>query len=156
VAELTPARRHRFVERDAAVAAFPAAALIDPDRWRADLDRHASQDPRRVRDSARERGVIDTSGVFGLERIDPETLPLQLAIATITLPELTAGPHATSDPSERARRQQRDLLIAATALSAKLPLYRAVSQAPAVHRQRGRLHALSELVDPRAVTFAPV
>jgi prevent-host-death family protein len=45
VAELTPARRHRFVEREAVLAAFRAAAPIDPGRWRADLDRHASQDP---------------------------------------------------------------------------------------------------------------
>jgi prevent-host-death family protein len=45
VGELTPARRHRYVERDAAVAAFRAAAPIDPVAWRGDLDRHASQDP---------------------------------------------------------------------------------------------------------------
>jgi len=45
VGELTPTRRQRFVERDAAIAAFRAAAAIDPGRWRADLDRHASQDP---------------------------------------------------------------------------------------------------------------
>lgn len=139
-------------------------------------------------DPAPERGVIDTSVVIGLERIDPETLPLQLAIAAITLAELAAGPHATSDPSERARRQQRlqlaeatfdslpfdagcargyglvyaenaragrkargaravDLLIAATALAAKLPLYTA---------NVADFSALSELVDVRAVSLAPV
>src|SRR5450755_1772780 len=70
--------------------------------------------PRRVREPAPERGVIDTSVVIGLERIDLETLPLQLAIAAITLAELAAGPHATSDPSERARRQQRLQLAEAT------------------------------------------
>lgn len=111
-------------------------------------------------------GLIDTSVVIGLERIDPQTLPDELAIAAITLTELAAGPHATKDPRERARRQQRlqlaeatfdplpfdtgcarayglvyaetthagrkargrravDLLIAATALAAGIPLYTA-------------------------------
>jgi hypothetical protein len=111
-------------------------------------------------------GLIDTSVVIGLERIDPQALPDQLAIASITLAELAAGPHATNDASERAARQQRlqlaeaifdslpfdaacarayglvyaetarggrkargsravDLLIAATALSARIPLYTA-------------------------------
>ena len=45
VGELTPVHRRRFVERAAVVAAFAAAAPIDPDRWRADVDRHVSQDP---------------------------------------------------------------------------------------------------------------
>ncbi|HXO08914.1 MAG TPA: type II toxin-antitoxin system prevent-host-death family antitoxin [Solirubrobacteraceae bacterium] len=45
VGELTPLRRRRFVQRDAAVAAFRAVAALDPERWRTDLDRHASQDP---------------------------------------------------------------------------------------------------------------
>lgn len=45
VGELTPTRRRRFVELDAALAAFRTAAPIDLDRWRADLDRHASQNP---------------------------------------------------------------------------------------------------------------
>lgn len=45
VGELTPTRRHWFVSRDAAVAAFRSAAPLDPERWRTDLDRHASQDP---------------------------------------------------------------------------------------------------------------
>ena len=89
-----------------------------------------------------------------------------MTIAAVTLAELAAGPHATSDARERARRQQRlqlveatfdplpfdagcarayglvyaettragrkargnrgvDLLIAATALSAGIPLYTA-------------------------------
>lgn len=60
------------------------------------------------------RGLIDTSVVIGLERIDPNTLPDELAIAAITLAELAAGPHATDDPSERARRQQRLQMAEAT------------------------------------------
>ena len=109
-------------------------------------------------------GLIDTSVVIDLERVAPDELPAEIAIAAVTLAELAAGPHATSDPTERARRQDRlqrveatfdaipfdaaaaraygrlyaevaaggrkargkravDLLIAATALAAELPLY---------------------------------
>jgi hypothetical protein len=111
-----------------------------------------------------ERGIIDTSVVIDLERIDPTNLPSELAISAVTLAELAAGPHATADLGERASRQDRlqraeatfeplpvdrdvaraygrvyaavaaagsrargrrafDLLIAATALAAELPLY---------------------------------
>ena len=53
------------------------------------------------------RGVIDTSVVIDLERIDPSRLPVELAISSLTMAELAAGPHATSDADERARRQDR-------------------------------------------------
>ena len=110
------------------------------------------------------RGVIDTSVVIDLQDLDPGGLPSELAISAVTMAELAAGPHATTDPNERARRQDRlqraealfdplpldadaaraygriyaavagaghkargarslDLLIAATALAAGLPLY---------------------------------
>lgn len=110
------------------------------------------------------RGLIDTSVVIDLGRVDPRDLPSEIAISAVTLAELAAGPHATPDPDERARRQDRlqrteatfesipvdgavaraygriyagvatagrkargrrafDLLIAATALAAELPLY---------------------------------
>lgn len=109
-------------------------------------------------------GLLDTSVVIDLERDDPASLPAAFAISAITLAELAAGPHATDDADERARRQDRlqrveatfdplpfdgsaaraygrvyaavaaagrktrgrralDLLIAATALAASLPLY---------------------------------
>jgi predicted nucleic acid-binding protein len=111
------------------------------------------------------RGIIDTSVVIDLGRVSPDQLPRELAIAAVTLAELAAGPHATTDPTERARRQDRlqrveatfdpiafdvaaaraygriyaelvsggrrargraaDLLIAATALAAELPVYTA-------------------------------
>jgi predicted nucleic acid-binding protein len=42
-----------------------------------------------------------------LEVIDPVRLPRELAISAITMAELAAGPHATTDSAERARRQDR-------------------------------------------------
>ena len=53
------------------------------------------------------RGLLDTSVVIDLERLDPSTLPIEAAVAAITMAELAAGPHATDDPAERARRQDR-------------------------------------------------
>lgn len=44
VGELAPLRRHRFVNAQAAVAAFRGAPRLDLDRLRADLDRTASQE----------------------------------------------------------------------------------------------------------------
>jgi predicted nucleic acid-binding protein len=108
--------------------------------------------------------LLDTSVIIDLERVDPEQLPIESAVSAITMAELAAGPHATQDSDERARRQDRlqraeavfdplpfdseasraygrvyaavvgagrkargaravDLLIAATACSAGLPLY---------------------------------
>jgi hypothetical protein len=110
------------------------------------------------------QGLVDTSVVIDLERIDAGRLPGELAISALTMAELAAGPHATRDSAERARRQDRlqraeatfdplpfdgdcaraygrvyaaivatgrkarcpravDLLIAATAVAANLPLY---------------------------------
>ena len=108
-------------------------------------------------------GLLDTSVVIDLDVIAPNDLPDAASVSAITMAELSAGPHATDDPAERARRQDRlqqleswvepvpfdgdcaraygriyaavlaagrqprrraaDLLIAATALAAGLPLY---------------------------------
>lgn len=54
-----------------------------------------------------EPGLIDTSVVVALEQLDAGQLPIQLAISAVTMAELAAGPHATSDPDERSRRQDR-------------------------------------------------
>lgn len=120
---------------------------------------------RRVPDRDRhERGVLDTSVIIDLDELDPLQLPISVAVSALTIAELAAGPHATADPDERGRRQDRlqrteatfdplpfdadaaraygrifasvfaagrkargaravDLLIAATALAAELPLY---------------------------------
>jgi predicted nucleic acid-binding protein len=102
--------------------------------------------------------------VIDLAKVDPADLPPTIAVSAVTLAELAAGPHATVDADERARRQELlqrteaafqalpvdgaaaraygrvyaavtaagrkargrrafDLLIAATALAAGLPLY---------------------------------
>jgi predicted nucleic acid-binding protein len=111
-----------------------------------------------------ERGLLDTSVLVDLDQIDAAKLPITVAVSALSMAELAAGPHATSDADERGRRQDRlqraeatfdplafdgdaaraygrvfasvmaagrkargaravDLLIAATALSAELPLY---------------------------------
>ena len=108
-------------------------------------------------------GLLDTSVVIDLDVIAPDDLPDEASVSAVTMAELPAGPHATDDPAERARRQDRlqqleswvepvpfdgdcaraygriyaavvaagrqprrraaDLLIAATALAAGMPLY---------------------------------
>lgn len=120
--------------------------------------------PRPALEPRSPRGLIDTSVVIDLPDIELNRLPVEIAISAVTLAELAAGPHATSDSAERAKRQDRlqraeatfeplpidasvaraygrvyaaivasgrkargrravDLLIAATAVAAGLPLY---------------------------------
>lgn len=80
-----------------------------------------------------ERGLIDTSVVIDLERIDRTALPAQIAVSAITVAELAAGPHATTDPQERARRQDRLQRVEAT--------FEPVPVDAAVARAYGRLYA---------------
>ena len=60
-----------------------------------------------VPDARPSRGLLDTSVVVELEQIEVTSLPIEVAISAITMAELAAGPHATSDAEERARRQDR-------------------------------------------------
>lgn len=66
------------------------------------------------------RGLLDTSVVIDHDLVEPASLPDESAIAAVTLAELAAGPHATDDQGERARRQDR--LHWATAMWEPLPL----------------------------------
>jgi predicted nucleic acid-binding protein len=125
------------------------------------------------------RGLLDTSAIIDLEKLDAALLPLEVAVSAISLAELAAGPHAAADPDERGRRQDRlqrteaafdplpfdanaaraygrifavlaargrkargaravDLLIAATALAAGLPL---------VTRNGDDFRAVGDLID---------
>lgn len=57
-------------------------------------------------------GLLDTSVL-----IDPagsSALPNETWISTLSLAELAAGPHATNDPAERARRQHHLQTVEAT------------------------------------------
>jgi predicted nucleic acid-binding protein len=60
------------------------------------------------------RGLLDTSVVIDHDVIDPKLLPDESAISAVTLAELAAGPHATDNRDERAKRQDRLQWAAAT------------------------------------------
>lgn len=53
------------------------------------------------------RGVLDTSVLIDHDIIAAEQLPDESAITAVTLAELAAGPHATENKDERARREDR-------------------------------------------------
>ena len=53
------------------------------------------------------RGVLDTSVLIDHDQIIADQLPDESAITAVTLAELSAGPHATENKDERARRQDR-------------------------------------------------
>jgi predicted nucleic acid-binding protein len=71
--------------------------------------------------------LIDTSIVIDLDEIDPAELPAEIAVSAVTMAELSAGPHATSDAAERARRQDR--LQRAEAVFDPLPFDAAAARA---------------------------
>jgi hypothetical protein len=52
-------------------------------------------------------GVLDTSTVILLERLDEDSLPAMPVITAVTLAELSVGPLVTDDDVERAARQAR-------------------------------------------------
>ena len=86
-----------------------------------------------VAEPRRPRGLIDTSVVIDLGRVDPADLPSAIAISAVTLAELAAGPHATADPHERSRRQDRLQRTEAT--------FEALPVDGAVARAYGRVYA---------------
>ena len=73
------------------------------------------------------KGLLDTSVLIDHDVVDPATLPDESAIAAVTLAELAAGPHATGDDGERARRQDR--LQWASSLWEPLPFDAAAARA---------------------------
>ncbi|HVM13058.1 MAG TPA: type II toxin-antitoxin system VapC family toxin [Egibacteraceae bacterium] len=52
-------------------------------------------------------GILDTSTVVLLERVDADDLPAEPLITAVTLAELSLGPLVASDATERAARQAR-------------------------------------------------
>lgn len=58
--------------------------------------------------------LLDTSVVIDLEKLPTSVLPERPAVSALSLAELVVGPHATDDPLERARRQERVQRIEAT------------------------------------------
>lgn len=85
------------------------------------------------------RGLLDTSVVIALEALSGDQLPDEPAISALTLAELAAGPLATDDEDERARRQDR--LQRVEALMDPLPF-----DAPAA-RAYGRVYAATKAAD---------
>jgi predicted nucleic acid-binding protein len=53
------------------------------------------------------QGLLDTSVVIDLDRLEPSKLPVEVAVSAVTMAELAAGPHAARDADERGRRQDR-------------------------------------------------
>jgi predicted nucleic acid-binding protein len=93
-----------------------------------------------VVDTPSGRGLLDTSVVIGIDEVDASRLPVQISISTLTLAELSAGPHGATDDLERARRQ--DLLQRIEAEADALPFEfrcaRAYGQAYAAMITTGR------------------
>ena len=88
-----------------------------------------------------ERGVLDTSTVLLLPRLtDPDSLPAEPRITTVTLAELSVGPLVAADEEERAARQAH--LQQAEADFDPLPFdaaaARAFGRVAAALRRRGR------------------
>lgn len=84
------------------------------------------------------QGLLDTSVVIALGDVPADTLPLESTISAITLAELAAGPHATDNREERARRQDR--LQRIEALLDPLPFDAAAARAYALVYAATRAH----------------
>ncbi|MFD6393246.1 type II toxin-antitoxin system VapC family toxin [Nocardia sp. NPDC060259] len=55
----------------------------------------------------RTRGLVDTNVVILVDELDPAELPEEIVVSSITMAELAAGPHYTTDAGERAVRIER-------------------------------------------------
>ncbi len=89
----------------------------------------------------RERGVLDTSLVILLSRIDEAAaLPVEPLITTVTLAELSVGPLVARDEQERAARQAhlQQAETDFTPLPFDAPAARAFGRVAASLRQAGR------------------
>ena len=51
------------------------------------------------------RDLVDTSVIMALECLNPEDLPVEFAVSAITVAELAASSHATSNMKGKARHQ---------------------------------------------------
>lgn len=71
------------------------------------MSSRARTQPRVAERLRHPRGLLDTSVLIDLDTIDPALLPVEVAVSAITMAELAAGPHATTDADERGRRQDR-------------------------------------------------
>jgi tRNA(fMet)-specific endonuclease VapC len=96
--------------------------------------------------TSRPVGVLDTSAVVLLGRLDAGHLPDEPVITAVTLAELSLGPLATDDPSERAARQAR--LQEAEAVFDPLPVDAAAARA--FGRAAASLRRAGRQVRPRA------
>ena len=97
------------------------------------------------------RGVLDTSVLIDHDQIIADQLPDESAITAVTWAELAAGPHATENKDEPARRQDR--LQWATATWGPLPfdadsarMYGRVFAAARAAGQSSRAHLADLLI----------
>lgn len=79
-------------------------------------------------------GILDTSVIIDLPGVDDDQLPAESAITAVTLAELAAGPHATTDAVQRSIRQERLQWAEAT--------FEALPFDTAAARSYGRVYAL--------------
>lgn len=78
-------------------------------------------------------GLLDTSVVIDLDRIGQKELPDTVGVSAITMAELAAGPAASTDAAERARRQDR--------LQRAEAAFEAIPFSSDAARAYGRVHA---------------
>jgi predicted nucleic acid-binding protein len=102
------------------------------------------------------RGLLDTSVVIDLAQLKADQLPATSAVTALTLAELAAGPLATDDPEERARRQARLQLVEAmlAPLPFDVPAARAYGQIYGRVVARGRRARGRRAVDLRSAAIA--